>query len=45
MNGDKSCDLFCSQEKGAIERMITGVAVNVKVDQLQGKIPGICDAR
>ena len=25
--------------------MITGVAVNVKVDQLKGKIPGVCDAR
>ena len=38
MNGGKTGELFCSQEKG---KVITGVAVNVKADQLKGKIPGV----
>ena len=25
--------------------VITGVVVNVKADQLKGKIPGVCDTR
>jgi hypothetical protein len=28
-----------------MEGVITGVAVNIKVDQLRGKISGVCDAR
>ena len=36
---------FALKKRAPLKVMITGVAVNVKVDQLEGKIPSVCDAR
>ena len=45
-NGDKRGIVVLSKKKKVPSKgVITGVAVNVKVDQLKGKIPGVCDAR
>lgn len=36
--------MFCSQEKGTNERSDNWGSSKYKVDQLRGKIPGVCDA-
>jgi hypothetical protein len=36
---------FAFKKRLPLKGVTTGVAVNVKVDQLKGKIPGVCDSR
>ena len=36
---------FALKKRAPLNAVITGVEVNVKADQLKGKIPGVCDAR
>ena len=36
---------FVLKKKAPMKGVITGIAVDVKVDQLRAKIPGVCDAR
>ena len=40
---DVNC--FALKKRLTLKGVITGVVVNVKADQLKGKIPGVCDAR
>lgn len=35
---------FALKKRVPLKGVITRVAVNVNVDQLKGKIPGVCDA-
>ena len=43
--GLSNVSYFALKKRAPLKGVITGVAVNVKVDQLKGKIPGVCDAR
>ena len=43
--GARIVNCFAIKKRVPLKGVITGVAVNVKVDQLKGKIPGVCDAR
>ena len=43
--GAINVNCFALKKRAPLKGVITGVAVNVKVDQLKGKIPGVCDAR
>ena len=42
--GARKVNCFVLKKRATIKGVITGVAVNIKVDQLRGKIPGVCDA-
>jgi hypothetical protein len=43
--GARDVNCFALKKRALLKGVITGVAINVKVDQLKGKIPGVCDAR
>ena len=43
--GARNVNCFALKKTVPFKGVITWVAVNVKVDQLKGKIPGVCDAR
>jgi hypothetical protein len=43
--GARHVNCFALKKRVPLKGVITGVAVNVKVDQLMGKIPSVCDAR
>ena len=43
--GKRDVNCFATKKRAPLKGVITGVAVNVKVNQLKGKIPGVCDAR
>ena len=42
--GARNGNCFDLKKKAPLKGLISGVAVNVKVDQLKGKIPSVCDA-
>jgi hypothetical protein len=41
--GTRDVKCFALNKWAPLKGEITGVAVNVKVDQLKGKIPNVCD--
>jgi hypothetical protein len=43
--GTRDVNCFALKKRVPLKVAITGVVVNVEVDQLKGKIPGVCDAR
>jgi hypothetical protein len=43
--GARNLNCFSFKNRVPLKGVIAGVAVNVKVDQLKEKIPGVCDAR
>jgi hypothetical protein len=43
--GARDVDCFALKKRVPLKGLNTGVTVNVKADQLKGKIPGVCDAR
>ena len=42
---ERDVNCFTLKKKAPMKGVVTGVEVNVKVDQLKGKIPGLCDTR